>query len=32
MFTETELAYLATQRLGRLATQKPNGTLQNNPV
>lgn len=32
MFTETELAYLATQRLGRIATQKPNGTLQNSPV
>ncbi len=32
MFTDTELAYLASQRLGRLATQKPDGTLQNSPV
>jgi pyridoxamine 5'-phosphate oxidase family protein len=32
VFTETELAYLATQRLGRLATAQPNGTLQNSPV
>ncbi|GLZ28739.1 PPOX class F420-dependent oxidoreductase [Lentzea sp. NBRC 105346] len=32
MFTDTEIAYLATQRLGRLATQQPNGTLQANPV
>ena len=32
MFTEAELAYLAAQRLGRLATQQPNGTLQVNPV
>ncbi|QKT08744.1 PPOX class F420-dependent oxidoreductase [Gordonia sp. X0973] len=31
-FTESELAYLASQRLGRMATQKPNGTLQNSPV
>jgi pyridoxamine 5'-phosphate oxidase family protein len=31
-FTEVELEYLATQRLGRLATVQPNGTLQNNPV
>ncbi|GAB11559.1 hypothetical protein GOARA_078_00080 [Gordonia araii NBRC 100433] len=31
-FTDAELAYLGTQRLGRLATQKPNGTLQNSPV
>ena len=28
VFTETELAYLADQRLGRLATAQPNGTLQ----
>ncbi len=32
MFTDTELAHLATQRLGRLATAQPNGTLQNSPV
>ncbi|RSM42093.1 PPOX class F420-dependent oxidoreductase [Amycolatopsis balhimycina DSM 5908] len=32
MFTEAELAYLAAQTLGRLATQQPNGTLQANPV
>lgn len=32
VFTDTELAYLATQRLGRLATAQPNGTLQNSPV
>jgi len=32
MFTDAELAYLASQRLGRLATQKPDGTLQNSPV
>ncbi len=31
-FTETELAYLASQRLGRLATVQPDGTLQVNPV
>ena len=31
-FTETELAYLATQRLGRLATLAPDGYPQNNPV
>ena len=31
-FTDAELAYLATQRLGRLATMQPNGTLQVNPV
>ncbi len=31
-FTETELAYLASQRLGRLATARPDGTLQNSPV
>ncbi|MFD8496471.1 PPOX class F420-dependent oxidoreductase [Amycolatopsis sp. NPDC059657] len=30
--SETELDYLATQRLGRLATARPDGTLQNNPV
>jgi pyridoxamine 5'-phosphate oxidase family protein len=31
-FTDTELEYLATQRLGRLATAQPNGTLQVSPV
>lgn len=31
-FTDTELAYLATQHLGRLATIQPDGTLQNSPV
>lgn len=31
-FTESELAYLASQRLGRLATVQPDGTLQNSPV
>ncbi len=30
--TEDERAYLATQPLGRLATRRPNGSLQNNPV
>ncbi|PVU84357.1 PPOX class F420-dependent oxidoreductase (plasmid) [Cellulomonas sp. WB94] len=32
MFTDTELAYLRSQHLGRIATQKPDGTLQNSPV
>jgi pyridoxamine 5'-phosphate oxidase family protein len=32
VFTEAELAYLATQRLGRLATVASNGSPQNNPV
>ncbi|WP_206792769.1 PPOX class F420-dependent oxidoreductase [Amycolatopsis sp. MtRt-6] len=32
MFTEAELAYLADQPVGRLATQQPNGTLQASPV
>ncbi|WP_290053258.1 PPOX class F420-dependent oxidoreductase [Amycolatopsis solani] len=32
MFTDAELAYLAAQPLGRLATRQPNGTLQNSPV
>jgi len=32
VFTESELAYLASQRLGRLATVQPDGTLQNSPV
>lgn len=31
-FEDFELAYLKTQRLGRLATQQRNGTLQNSPV
>jgi pyridoxamine 5'-phosphate oxidase family protein len=31
-FTEAELAYLRTQRLGRLATVAPDGAPQNNPV
>ncbi len=31
-FTEPELEYLATQRLGRLATISSDGMLQNNPV
>jgi pyridoxamine 5'-phosphate oxidase family protein len=32
MFTENEVTYLAEQRLGRLATAQPDGTLQNSPV
>lgn len=32
LFTDVELAYLAAQPLGRLATARPDGTLQNNPV
>jgi pyridoxamine 5'-phosphate oxidase family protein len=31
-FTDDEIAYLRTQRLGRLATARPDGTLQNSPV
>lgn len=31
-FTEQETAYLTTQRLGRLATAQPDGTLQVSPV
>ncbi|HEU5473334.1 MAG TPA: PPOX class F420-dependent oxidoreductase [Actinophytocola sp.] len=31
-FTDNELEYLASQRLGRLATAQPNGTLQVSPV
>jgi pyridoxamine 5'-phosphate oxidase family protein len=31
-FTEDEVAYLRGQRLGRLATVRRNGTVQNNPV
>jgi pyridoxamine 5'-phosphate oxidase family protein len=32
IFTQAELDYLATQRLGRLATVSPDGQVQNNPV
>jgi len=32
IFTEAELDYLRGQRLGRLATQHPDGTLQVSPV
>ena len=32
MFTDGEIAYLASQRIGRLATAQPDGTLQNSPV
>ena len=32
MFTDEELTYLDSQRIGRLATSQPDGTLQNNPV
>jgi len=32
IFTDGELAYLAGQRLGRLATAQPDGTLQVSPV
>ena len=32
VFTEGEIRYLASQRLGRLATAQPDGTLQNSPV
>src|ERR1700716_3679733 len=31
-FTDIEREYLTSQRLGRLATVAPDGTLQNNPV
>ena len=31
-FTQAEIGYLATQRLGRLATAQPDGTLQASPV
>lgn len=30
--TDREIAYLGSQPLGRLATRRPDGTLQNNPV
>jgi pyridoxamine 5'-phosphate oxidase family protein len=32
VFTQAELDYFATQRLGRLATVSPDGQVQNNPV
>ncbi len=32
IFTDAEIDYLASQRLGRLATLAPHGTLQNSPV
>lgn len=32
IFTEAERAYLESQPLGRLATARPDGTLQANPV
>jgi len=32
IFTDSELAYLNSQPLGRIATQQPNGTLQVSPV
>ncbi len=32
MFTPSEIEYLKTQDLGRLATVQPDGTLQVNPV
>jgi len=32
VFTQAELEYLASQRLGRLATAGPGGRLQNSPV
>ena len=32
VFTDVELEYLRTQRLGRLATLDPRATLQNSPV
>lgn len=32
VFTTAEIAYLASQRLGRLATVQRDGTVQNSPV
>jgi hypothetical protein len=32
VFTDAEIAYLLAQRLGRLATIQPGGTLQVSPV
>jgi len=31
-FSSAQIDYLRSQRLGRLATKRPDGTLQNNPV
>jgi pyridoxamine 5'-phosphate oxidase family protein len=31
-FSDAQINYLRSQRLGRLATLRPDGTLQNNPV
>jgi len=31
-FTTAQIEYLKSQRLGRMATLRPDGTLQNNPV
>lgn len=31
-FTESEIEYLTSQRLARVATVQPNGSIQNNPV
>jgi pyridoxamine 5'-phosphate oxidase family protein len=31
-FSDAQVKYLKSQRLGRLATLRPDGTLQNNPV
>jgi pyridoxamine 5'-phosphate oxidase family protein len=31
-FTDTEIDYMASQALGRLATVAPDGTVQVNPV
>ena len=31
-FTDAQVTYLKSQRLGRLATLRPDGSLQNNPV
>ncbi|OPG13419.1 PPOX class F420-dependent oxidoreductase [Microbispora sp. GKU 823] len=32
IFTQVELDYLSTQRIGRLATVSPDGQVQNNPT
>lgn len=32
VFTEAEIEYLSSQRLGRMATARPDGSLQVNPV
>jgi pyridoxamine 5'-phosphate oxidase family protein len=32
IFTELEIEYLTSQRLARVATVQPNGSIQNNPV